>query len=32
MLEGRLLCHGNPRDILQDIKTFGYEECARCLR
>ena len=32
MLDGRLLCHGNPRDILHDIKTFGYEECARCLR
>jgi Fe-S cluster assembly ATP-binding protein len=32
MLDGRLLCHGNPRDILQDIKAFGYEECARCLR
>jgi Fe-S cluster assembly ATP-binding protein len=32
MLDGRLLCHGNPRDILQDIKKFGYEECSRCLR
>jgi Fe-S cluster assembly ATP-binding protein len=32
MLEGRLLCSGNPRDILQDIKKFGYEECTRCRR
>jgi Fe-S cluster assembly ATP-binding protein len=32
MLEGRLLCSGNPRDILEDIKGFGYEECARCRR
>lgn len=32
MLDGRLLCHGNPRDILQDIKKFGYEECSRCRR
>ena len=32
MLDGRLLCHGNPRDILQDLKKFGYEECSRCLR
>lgn len=32
LLEGRLLCSGNPRDILQDIKKFGYEECSRCRR
>jgi Fe-S cluster assembly ATP-binding protein len=32
MLEGRLLCSGNPRDILQDIKQFGYEECTKCRR
>ncbi|RJR45216.1 MAG: ABC transporter ATP-binding protein [Deltaproteobacteria bacterium] len=32
LLEGRLLCSGNPRDILQDIKKFGYEECTRCRR
>lgn len=32
MLEGRLLCSGNPREILQDIKKFGYEECSRCRR
>jgi Fe-S cluster assembly ATP-binding protein len=32
MLEGKLLCAGNPRDILEDIKKFGYEECSRCRR
>jgi len=32
LFEGRLLCSGNPRDILQDIKQFGYEECTRCRR
>ena len=32
LLEGRILCSGNPRDILQDIKKFGYEECGRCRR
>lgn len=32
MLDGQLLCSGNPRDILQDIKRFGYEECTRCRR
>jgi Fe-S cluster assembly ATP-binding protein len=32
MLEGLLLCSGNPREILQDIKKFGYGECSRCRR
>jgi Fe-S cluster assembly ATP-binding protein len=32
MLEGHLLCSGNPREILQDIKKFGYGECIRCRR
>jgi Fe-S cluster assembly ATP-binding protein len=32
LLDGRLLCQGNPREIFQDIKNFGYEECARCRR
>jgi Fe-S cluster assembly ATP-binding protein len=32
MLEGKIPCQGNPREILQHLKQFGYEECARCLR
>ncbi|MFH1596559.1 MAG: ABC transporter ATP-binding protein [Pseudomonadota bacterium] len=32
MFDGRLLCSGNPREILQDIKKYGYEECTRCRR
>ena len=32
LLEGRIWCRGHPREILQDIKDYGYEECARCLR
>jgi len=32
MLDGRLLCAGNPRELLEDIKKFGYEECIRCRR
>jgi Fe-S cluster assembly ATP-binding protein len=32
LLDGRLLCSGNPREILQDIKKFGYGECIRCRR
>jgi len=30
--EGRLCCVGHPRELLKDIKKFGYEECARCQR
>jgi Fe-S cluster assembly ATP-binding protein len=30
--EGRLYCTGNPRELLHDIKRFGYEECAKCRR
>lgn len=32
MLEGRLLCSGNPREILEHIKRFGYVECEICGR
>jgi len=30
--EGRMCCQGNPRELLHDIKNFGYEECAKCRR
>ncbi len=32
LLEGKIPCQGNPREILQHLKQFGYEECAQCLR
>jgi Fe-S cluster assembly ATP-binding protein len=32
MLDGTISCSGNPRDLLEDIKTKGYEGCVRCLR
>lgn len=32
MLEGRLLCSGNPREILEHIKRYGYVECETCGR
>ena len=28
--EGNLLCRGNPRDILSEIKKYGYRRCAEC--
>ena len=30
MLNGSVWCYGNPRDVLQDIRSKGYEECVRC--
>ncbi len=30
MLNGTVRCSGNPRDILEDIRAKGYEECVRC--
>lgn len=32
MLDGTISCSGNPRDLLEDIRTRGYEGCVRCLR
>lgn len=32
MLNGTVSCSGNPRDILEDIRSKGYEECVRCRR
>ncbi len=30
MLNSTVRCSGNPRDILEDIRARGYEECVRC--
>jgi Fe-S cluster assembly ATP-binding protein len=30
MCEGEIKCHGNPREILKDIKQRGYKECLKC--
>lgn len=30
MCDGEIRCHGNPREILKDIKTRGYKECMEC--
>jgi Fe-S cluster assembly ATP-binding protein len=32
MLDGRVVCHGDPHEILANIKEKGYEECARCVK
>ena len=30
MLDGTVYCSGNPRDLLEDIRTKGYEGCVQC--
>jgi Fe-S cluster assembly ATP-binding protein len=31
MIEGRLWCIGNPKEMFQSIRKFGYEKCKECL-
>lgn len=30
MLDGTIYCSGNPRDLLDDIRSKGYEGCVQC--
>jgi Fe-S cluster assembly ATP-binding protein len=30
MLDGAVTCSGNPRDILEDIRTKGFKGCMQC--
>jgi Fe-S cluster assembly ATP-binding protein len=30
MLEGTVTCSGNPRDVLEDIRTKGFKGCMQC--
>jgi Fe-S cluster assembly ATP-binding protein len=32
LLDGRIKCAGNPREMFDTICNLGYEECARCQR
>ena len=32
MLDGTIICSGDPGDLLEDIRTKGYEGCVRCLK
>jgi Fe-S cluster assembly ATP-binding protein len=32
LLDGRVVCHGDPHEILANIKEKGYEECAKCVK
>ena len=31
LINGRIVCSGNPRDILRTVEKYGYKECERCL-
>ncbi|AGW15206.1 ABC transporter ATP-binding protein [Megalodesulfovibrio gigas] len=31
LFNGHLCCEANPRDILDHVGKFGYQECVRCL-
>ena len=30
MCDGEIKCHGNPREILKEVKARGYRECLEC--
>lgn len=30
LMNGQIVCRGNPRDLFADIREKGYEECLRC--
>jgi Fe-S cluster assembly ATP-binding protein len=30
--DGLLVCSGNPREMLEDIREHGFEECSRCVK
>ena len=30
MIKSNIFCAGNPKDLLEDIRTNGYEGCIRC--
>lgn len=32
LMNGRIVCSGNPRDLFADIKERGYQGCERCER
>ncbi len=32
LCEGTIICSGNPREQLEGIRSYGFEECATCTR
>ena len=31
ILDGKIACSGNPREMFEEIRKEGYEQCVRCL-
>jgi len=31
LYQGHLCCEARPRDILEHIRSYGYQECIKCL-
>lgn len=31
ILDGKIACSGNPREMFEEIRREGYEQCVRCL-
>jgi Fe-S cluster assembly ATP-binding protein len=31
LIDGKIICHATPGDILHTVRTMGYGECQRCL-
>lgn len=32
LVDGRIVCSGNPRELLEDVRRHGYGRCAACIR
>ncbi|MGB9607004.1 MAG: ABC transporter ATP-binding protein [bacterium] len=32
MIDGKIVCEGNPRDLFNQVKEHGYEGCMECAR
>ncbi|MGB9695386.1 MAG: ATP-binding cassette domain-containing protein [Caldisericaceae bacterium] len=30
MTDGKIICRGYPRDILEDLRKYGFKECGLC--
>lgn len=32
LVDGRIVCSGNPRELLEDVRRHGYGRCLECVR
>jgi len=31
LMDGKIVCRANPREILNTVRKSGFEECSRCV-